>query len=507
MDLQLFLLVSAASLAAVSLINLAVHRLAVWSWAGANLAVVAIAGLTLYFTPGIAGFLTVAAWLILILAPALLGRLATRRALMNRMPEAARYARLAALFHPGGATLLAARTSTALAQPSISGRVAALQALLPGLTPAAQTSVRLLTLRVEQDWSGILALARAGVPGTDLPVVLRALGESGEAEAMLETFRRSEGAVPATHLPLARLFLLAFGGHVAALNQLLAGRLAPLTAEAKLYWQSVALRAAGREEPGRAGLARIAASTTEEGMRRAAERQLMRPDGAARLSPAARATLNEVAEAVENDTRFRGAGLRQMPATLVLILANIAMFGVEIWAGGSEDADVLLRLGALWPPAITEDGEVWRLLTAQFLHAGVEHILANMVALWFLGRALEYSLGSLRFALVYALGGLGSMAGVYELMRRGLIEENLLVGASGAIFAVFGAIAALRLLQWQRSRRLADRRALISLAAALGLQAAIDLSVPQISFSAHAVGLAAGAILAAGLWLGDRRLR
>ena len=505
MDLQLFLLISAGSLAAVSLINMAVHRLAIWSWAAANLLVLAIAALSWRFLPESAGFVTVGVWLVLILAPSLLGNLSGRRMLMNRVPEAARYARLAALFHPGQATRLNARTSTALAKETVAERIAALEALLPSLPAEQQVSVRLQMLRLRQDWTGVLDLARTGVKGIDLPLVLRALGETGQTEAMLQTFRVNEGLIPSTHMALTRLFLLAFGGRTGALRHLLATRMSPLTDEAKLFWQSLALRASGQEELGRAGLARVAATAAEEATRDSAQRQLSRPDGAAHLSPGAQAILDRVSGAVEQEARFRAAGLRQLPVTVLLILANVAMFGVETWAGGSEDVDVLLRLGALWPPAIAEDGEVWRLVSAQFLHAGIEHILANMIALWFLGRALELSVGSLRFALVYVLGGLGSMAGVYWLMRGGWIEENLLVGASGAIFAVFGAIAVLRLLEWREKRTLADRRALISLAAALGLQAAIDLSVPQISFAAHAVGLAAGAVVAAGIWLFDRR--
>ena len=60
----------------------------------------------------------------------------------------------------------------------------------------------------------------------------------------------------------------------------------------------------------------------------------------------------------------------------------------------------LLTDGALSGPAVA-DGEYWRLLTSGFLHAGLFHLMFNMLSLWVLGSLLEPAVGRARFALIY----------------------------------------------------------------------------------------------------------
>jgi membrane associated rhomboid family serine protease len=88
-----------------------------------------------------------------------------------------------------------------------------------------------------------------------------------------------------------------------------------------------------------------------------------------------------------------------------------------------------LRRGLLWTP-----------LTYMFLHGGVLHVLLNMLILFFLGPETERSLGARKFVLLYLISGI--LGGVGWL----LIEPSPLVpciGASGAVFGVLGAFAAL----------------------------------------------------------------
>ncbi|MCS6870258.1 MAG: rhomboid family intramembrane serine protease [Anaerolineae bacterium] len=89
--------------------------------------------------------------------------------------------------------------------------------------------------------------------------------------------------------------------------------------------------------------------------------------------------------------------------------------------------------GALNYARVVFAGEHYRLFTAMFLHAGEVHLLFNGLALWVFGRTVESVFGTARFALIYFLGGLtGSLASLF-------FTRGLSVGASGAIFAIFGA--------------------------------------------------------------------
>jgi len=82
---------------------------------------------------------------------------------------------------------------------------------------------------------------------------------------------------------------------------------------------------------------------------------------------------------------------------------------------------------------LIREGEPYRLLTSMFLHLNLMHILFNGYALFVIGRDVEALFGHVRFALIYFLGGLsGSLASF-------VFTDAPSVGASGAIFAIFGA--------------------------------------------------------------------
>ncbi len=142
--------------------------------------------------------------------------------------------------------------------------------------------------------------------------------------------------------------------------------------------------------------------------------------------------------AVDHDTtrsQFRNA-----PAVLVLILLNAAVFLFEIFVGDSNDPEVLHRIGALEPYAVVVQGEYWRLFTALFLHGGLAHLLFNLFALYVLGPPLERSIGTMRFVVCYLISGLASGAGVMGLTLIGLVRPAQLVGASGCIMGIVGAL-------------------------------------------------------------------
>lgn len=150
--------------------------------------------------------------------------------------------------------------------------------------------------------------------------------------------------------------------------------------------------------------------------------------------------------------------------------------------------------GALNYARVVFRGEHYRLFTAMFLHAGEVHLLFNGLALWVFGRTVESVFGTARFALIYFLGGLtGSLASLF-------LTRGLSVGASGAIFAIFGA----EMVFLYRNRELLGRAAreqlqsLIMLALlnfGLGIFTQVAPTTVSIDNWAHGGGFVGGIIL------------
>lgn len=153
--------------------------------------------------------------------------------------------------------------------------------------------------------------------------------------------------------------------------------------------------------------------------------------------------------------------------------------------------------------AAVADGQLWRLATAAFLHAGPIHILLNMYALYLFGPGIERQVGSAPFLSLYvgsAMAG-GAAFFLYDALTPG--GAGSAVGASGAIFGLFGAALA---AAYSSRRTVAGREGLRSLLTLLAINAVIPLALPQIAWQAHAGGLVAGfAIAMAWRRIGDRR--
>jgi membrane associated rhomboid family serine protease len=134
--------------------------------------------------------------------------------------------------------------------------------------------------------------------------------------------------------------------------------------------------------------------------------------------------------------------------------------------------------------------EPWRMLTSAFLHSQgfILHIVLNMYMLWMFGQALEPLLGRLRFLALYIISAIGGSVG-YFLLTPALPPAGV-VGASGAIFGLFGAM-----LVVQRHRG-GDTKQLWVL---IVINGAIGFIVPQLAWQAHLGGLVTGAACAAAI--------
>jgi membrane associated rhomboid family serine protease len=128
--------------------------------------------------------------------------------------------------------------------------------------------------------------------------------------------------------------------------------------------------------------------------------------------------------------------------TPILIYANLAVYLLMVLSGFGFlefQADDLMKMGANFRPE-TLNGQWWRLLTSVFLHGGLMHLLANMYGLFYIGSILEPLLGKTRFLGAYLICGI-----IASLASIGWYEETVSVGASGAIFGMYGLFLALLL--------------------------------------------------------------
>ncbi len=103
---------------------------------------------------------------------------------------------------------------------------------------------------------------------------------------------------------------------------------------------------------------------------------------------------------------------------------------------------ILLTFG-LFPQAVVEDGTLWTPFTHMFLHGNGTHLLVNMLGLFLLGPDTERTFGSLPFLGLYLLSGLVGGVGYMLFSFLVLGQIHPVVGASGAIMGILGAIVAL----------------------------------------------------------------
>ena len=151
---------------------------------------------------------------------------------------------------------------------------------------------------------------------------------------------------------------------------------------------------------------------------------------------------------------------------LLMVMTNIIVFVILEWMGSTTDTMFMLHHGAMYEPLVVERGEYYRLFTCMFLHFGVQHLLYNMLLLIFVGDMLEKAVGKMRYLMIYLGGGiLGNLLSMGVAMKTGSYAVS--VGASGAIFAVVGALVFLAVKNRNRISREENRRLMIMAALSL----------------------------------------
>jgi membrane associated rhomboid family serine protease len=181
-------------------------------------------------------------------------------------------------------------------------------------------------------------------------------------------------------------------------------------------------------------------------------------------------------------------------ATKVLLVALFVAFVIESVYGvqhGTPDALLngpaprsMIRLGAMQPFLIAS-GQYWRLFSAIFLHQGVIHIAFNAYALWLFGQFVDQTYGTPRFLLLFFLTGFLASATSYAFGPANTIG----VGASGAVFGIFGAFIAYHFRRRRSAMSAASLRWAMTM---IVLNAFLAFAFRAIDWHAHLGGLVAG---------------
>ncbi|CAK8573554.1 unnamed protein product [Lathyrus sativus] len=165
----------------------------------------------------------------------------------------------------------------------------------------------------------------------------------------------------------------------------------------------------------------------------------------------------------------------------------------------------LTKMGALKWQNIVNQHQGWRLFTCIWLHAGVIHLLSNMICLVLIGIRLEQQFGFLRIGLIYLLSGFGG-----SVLSSLFIRNSISVGASGALFGLLGAMLSELLTNWTIYSNKVS--ALLTLLTIIAINLAIGI-LPHVDNLAHIGGFATGVLLGFILlprpqygWLEQRRL-
>lgn len=191
---------------------------------------------------------------------------------------------------------------------------------------------------------------------------------------------------------------------------------------------------------------------------------------------------------------------RKVPQlTVILIGINVAIYLLVMFLPSSMTS--LYNAGTLSTVALSQ-GRIWTLVTSMFLHGSLTHLLCNMISLYYLGTMSETVFGKGKFAILYfASGIIGGLAYCGVNMLAG--DPTGAVGASGAIFGLFGAYGYLLLRESKYNRVFAVKPGsadITSFFVMLAVNIVFGLTSPGIANEAHIGGMIAGFVIAAVMY-------
>jgi membrane associated rhomboid family serine protease len=188
---------------------------------------------------------------------------------------------------------------------------------------------------------------------------------------------------------------------------------------------------------------------------------------------------------------------RITPVNKILIIANVAIFGIQYFTG-----PLIEILFALWPFGSAEADlppfRPWQLLTSGFLHANLPHLFFNMFAVFMFGSEIERLFGARRYLTYYLLCVIG--AALMHLIVVAVADMDLVpaVGASGGVFGLLLAFG----MAWPHRKLMLlfppipmPAWLFVTLYGALELYLGVTQTVQGVAHFAHLGGMATGFVL------------
>ena len=187
----------------------------------------------------------------------------------------------------------------------------------------------------------------------------------------------------------------------------------------------------------------------------------------------------------ESEKRSKMFKKNNSSVTYVLMVVNILLFLVTAFLSGSYysvDTGTLYKFGGL----VKNTNEYYRSIASAFLHAGLIHLIFNMYALYIVGSQVEQFFGKVKFIFIYFMSAI--MGSLFTVLFS---SSNVIsVGASGAIFGLFGAI----IYFGYNYRGYIGNQILSQMIPVVALNLFIGLTSPNIGNAAHIGGLIGGII-------------
>jgi rhomboid protease GluP len=503
---QIVIWIVCLSCAALVLQMLRLRQQSGWGIVAVTIEIVTIS--LAYFKPFWAGIVGGILWVVFLVIPLWGLNKVNGLVSQQRFKEARSLAKYLCWVHPADGLpeypkLLQAQEMAQLGD--LDGAVKILSRYGNAKTPLGRTSIGLI-YRMTGRWQDLLRWIRDTWTNESLYAdpqlmfyYLRALGETGDLNELLQGAERFERIAvrkgDRASLPQVRMMVFAFCGQPEQVKLIFDRHLTKYSQNFRLFWLATADRAAGYELSARKALVELC-NSSDVALRNAANWRLAQTpvNPSIILTQASQQILERIDRELQQENFYgnpSNLASRKAYATFGLIGINVIIFAIELIAGGSQDLEVLYRLGAL-VPTIVWQGEWWRLLSATFLHFDFFHLALNMVALFYLGVFVEIRLGLWRYFVAYLSCGMGSMFVVTILALSLNSEPQVTVGASGAIMGMVGATVAILLLGWRREKSRIAAQRLRTILYIIGLQIVFDLTTPNISFVGHTSGLILG---------------
>lgn len=179
----------------------------------------------------------------------------------------------------------------------------------------------------------------------------------------------------------------------------------------------------------------------------------------------------------------------QFKLTYTIIILNFSAYLFTSFLSGSiaeMDLQKLVDAGALYGPYVVFKEEWWRLGSAMFLHGGMTHFLMNMVSLYLIGRGAEIYFDAKSYMGIYFFSGI-----IGSLVSLTVHPQSVGVGASGAVFGLFGALAGFFLAH--RDKIAPQSKAFMKdFGIIILVNGIFGLAIPSVDMSAHIGGLVVG---------------